>query len=283
MKRWALLTVFLYAVILILFTIPLLLFFGLKWPLGSRSGAGWEWSLSPAEAMAMYRQWGYWVWLLVLVGAQLVLLLVPLGAAERRLKPRRPLFLPIVTAAFLLANLLFSGMLAIACGIFGDDTSKPLEFLAELAGTALGRVPLLGNATDVVGPPGGERLVLLVVVGLIVLLWLIWALLFYEFGRADEPAALGRRLTRWLLRGSILELLVAVPSHIAVRSREECCAPVGSFWGIVCGFSVMLLAFGPGAFFLYAERCRRLRPGAGSSPSQPSRADAVERDSTRPR
>ena len=260
MKRWALLTVLLYAAILILLSVPMLLFFGLKWPLGSRSGGAWEWSLSPAEAVGMYRQWGYWVWLAVLVVAQLALLLVPLGVAERRPKPRRPLLVPVITAGFLLANLLLSGTLAVLCAIFGDDAFKPFEFLGDLTGTALGNVPLLRAAMDVFGPPGEDHLILLVVLGMMVLLWLIWGLVFYELAKADEPEALCNRLTRWLLRGSILELLVAVPSHIAVRSRDECCAPVGSFWGIVCGLSVMLMAFGPGVFFLFVERRRHLRP-----------------------
>ena len=69
-----------------------------------------------------------------------------------------------------------------------------------------------------------------------------------------------KRATRWLLRGSILELLVAVPSHVIVRRRDDCCAPAGTFWGIATGISVMLLCFGPGVFFLFVERCRRLKP-----------------------
>ncbi len=69
---------------------------------------------------------------------------------------------------------------------------------------------------------------------------------------------------KWLLRGSILELLVAVPSHIVVRQRGVCCAPAGTFWGITTGLAVMLLAFGPGVFFLYVARCRRLRPPEAS-------------------
>jgi hypothetical protein len=70
------------------------------------------------------------------------------------------------------------------------------------------------------------------------------------------------------LRGSILELLVAVPSHIVVRHRNDCCAPIGTFWGIVTGISIMLLSFGPGVFFLFVERCQRLHPQT-AQPAQP--------------
>jgi hypothetical protein len=70
----------------------------------------------------------------------------------------------------------------------------------------------------------------------------------------------GLLTTRWLLRGSILELLIAVPSHVLVRRRDDCCAPAGTFWGIATGISVMLLCFGPGIFFLFVARCRKLKP-----------------------
>ena len=84
-------------------------------------------------------------------------------------------------------------------------------------------------------------------------------MLFHRFSKTNDPGALTRRLTQWLVRGSILELLIAVPSHILVRRREDCCAPVATFWGMVTGLSIMLLAFGPGIFFLFVERMKRLR------------------------
>jgi len=98
--------------------------------------------------------------------------------------------------------------------------------------------------------------------GVITLLafWLVWAIIFRNFARADDPDSLLKRSTRWLLRGSILELLVAVPSHIITRRRGDCCAPLGTFWGIATGISVMLLCFGPGVFFLFVERFERLKP-----------------------
>jgi hypothetical protein len=62
-----------------------------------------------------------------------------------------------------------------------------------------------------------------------------------------------------MLRGSILELLIAVPTHIAVRHRNDCCAGFGTFVGLTLGISVMLFSFGPAVFFLYADRWRRRR------------------------
>jgi hypothetical protein len=59
--------------------------------------------------------------------------------------------------------------------------------------------------------------------------WVIWALIFHRFAKSDEPDSLLKRVTRWLLRGSILELLIAVPSHVIVRRRDDCCAPSAHF------------------------------------------------------
>ena len=95
--------------------------------------------------------------------------------------------------------------------------------------------------------------------------WSVWAIIFRRATKSDEPDALLKRITRWLLRGSILELLVAVPSHIIVRRREDCCAPAGTFWGIATGVSIMLLCFGPGVFFLFVERFKRLQPKAAET------------------
>jgi hypothetical protein len=68
------------------------------------------------------------------------------------------------------------------------------------------------------------------------------------------------RQCRYLLRGSILELLVAVPTHIVARYRNYCCAGFLTFVGIAFGVSVMLFSFGPGVFFLFVQRWKRLHP-----------------------
>jgi hypothetical protein len=94
---------------------------------------------------------------------------------------------------------------------------------------------------------------------MMLVLWLVWTVVFRNFAKQDDPDALLKRITRWLLRGSILELLIAVPSHVIVRRRDDCCAPAGTFWGIATGISVMLLCFGPGVFFLFVERFHRLK------------------------
>jgi hypothetical protein len=84
--------------------------------------------------------------------------------------------------------------------------------------------------------------------------------LFYRSSRGANPPDVISRQCRLLLRGSILELLIAVPTHIVARSRDYCCAGAMTFVGLTLGISVMLFSYGPAVFFLYAERWRRLHP-----------------------
>ncbi len=200
MKRWAILTVLLYGVVLALLTVPVVfvLFLG-----KSEQGAVTP-LMSLADVLSWYQEWGYWVWLAVMLAGQALLLLVPVGLAERRLPARRGLWAPILTASFLLANVFFGAILSIECAAFGDGAGSAWEWLGAATSRSIGCA----------------------IASTIVLLWIIWGAVYYRYARADDPQALTKRATRWLLRGSILELLVAVPSHIVVRHRNDCCAPI---------------------------------------------------------
>lgn len=260
MKRWAIVTVILYGSLLLLLSVPLLLLFGLA---KSAPGNTWEWSIRPPDALEVFQTWWFWIVLGVFVVAQAAMLVVPVATAERRPKSRRRLLVPIVTAAFLLANLFFAGLFAVLVAAMGDDASKVIEWPADLTAQTVNQLPAVtGLITDLGFTPNADFFAVINVIGLLLLFWMMWGLIFYHFAKADEPETLMRRATRWLLRGSILELLIAVPSHIIVRNRGDCCAPFSTFWGIVTGISVTLLTFGPGVFFLLAARMRKLRPQA---------------------
>ena len=238
MKRWAVLTVLLYALALLLLTVPVLLIAFGGWGNNGQS-------LALKEAVQIYLHGRYALWLAVLVAGQALLLLLPINIAERRLPPRRPLKVPVIVTGLFLANLLFAGLLAIFCAAFKEEGFGIFGFLT----------PFKANE---VSPSDLQTLVGMIIT--ILVFWFIWAMIFQKFAKSDDPDALLKRSTRWVLRGSILELLVAVPSHIIVRRRGDCCAPIGTFWGIATGISVMLLCFGPGVFFLFVERFERLKP-----------------------
>ena len=239
MKRWAALTVLLYTIVLLLLTVPVLLVTFGGW---AKNGA-----IGLHDALKIYSNWGYWLWLAVLVAGQVLLLLLPINIAERRLPARRPLKVPVIVTGFFLANLLFAGLLAILSAVFKEEGVGLLGYFT----------PFMANQ---VSPSEWDWKTLVGGIITVLAFWLIWAVIFRSFAKSDDPDLLLKRATRWLLRGSILELLVAVPSHIIVRRRGDCCAPLGTFWGIATGISIMLLCFGPGIFFLFVERFQRLKP-----------------------
>jgi hypothetical protein len=104
--------------------------------------------------------------------------------------------------------------------------------------------------------------------GVLLGLWALWTVVFYRINR-DAPAMdVVTRQCRYLLKGSILELLVAVPTHIVARMRDYCCAGFWTFLGIAFGVAVMLFSFGPGVFFLFAARWKRLHPQQTGSGGQ---------------
>jgi hypothetical protein len=258
MKRWAVLVVLLYGLWLLLLTAPLVLLCGLEYSRGDRT---WTAKLGLEEVQELVMHWSYWLWLAVMLAGQALLLLVPIAAAEGRPVRRRKLLVPVVTASLFLANLAFAGLLALLCAFLKDGAFELLSLGARANEDRALAVPAVARGMTAIGlGPRSGLFEVLFILALVVVLWMLWAALFLRGSRDDDPDSLSRRAVRWLLRGSILELLVAVPTHVVVRHRGDCCAPFATFWGIVCGLTVMLMSFGPGVFFLFVERARRLKP-----------------------
>jgi hypothetical protein len=139
-----------------------------------------------------------------------------------------------------MAVILISGIYSIFSAIWGDDV---LDF------------HLMSKEYPIID-----------IIFITLILWIVWSVVFWKFRREDKDGNSFNRLIKWLIRGSILELLVAIPSHVIVRQRNDCCAPGVTFWGITTGLSVMLMAFGPAVFFLFAKRFGRLKPKAENEP-----------------
>jgi hypothetical protein len=232
MKRWAFLTAFIYALALVLLAVPAIVIC-----FSGKNG------FSVAVASTVYREWAYWLWLAVLVAGQALLLLLPINIAEKRQPARRNLKIPVIVGGFFLSLLVVSAALSLLCGFYGDNVPARYNLGYDLG----------GQDNNAIGA-------LLTAVETLLIFWLLWMMILRRATANDDPASLVKRAMRWLLRGSILELLIAVPSHVIVRRRGDCCAPIGTFWGIATGISVMLLCFGPAVFFLFAERFQRLKP-----------------------
>jgi hypothetical protein len=182
------------------------------------------------DMLNMYRGWQFWSVLGIFVLIQASLLLIPVKITNDSYQPRRHIWVPILAAALAFSIVLIGIIWSILVAIWGDDGWEAVCPWVSLAFFAVS--------------------------------WLFWSVLFYRFYRNAEPGALTPRLTAWLLRGSILELLIAVPSHIIVRRRGDCCAPGFTFFGIATGVVIMALAFGPGLFFLFCKRFEKMKPAS---------------------
>ena len=169
--------------------------------------------------------WQLFAFCCIIVNAEVLLLIIPVRIAKKRPKPRRLIWIPVITTAFLFSIIVLGIVLLLATGFLGDAV-----------------------ATTMVAWIG---------IGFIGMNWLIWSLIFYRFTHSCELDSFTNHLMKWLLRGSIVELLIAIPSHIIARHRGDCCAPTITFWGITTGLVVMVIAFGPGIFFLFIERIKR--------------------------
>ena len=186
-----------------------------------------------STVVSIYAEWSYWAWLLIMGLCQAALLLVPVRLAGRRPVSRRSLWPAVLVSGLMMGLLGLGAIFALWELFFTIDHPRTSQAMWGAVGAG-------------------------------VLIWAGWSVLFMRLGRTQTPDDWVARLSRSVLKGSILELLVAVPAHILVRRREQCCAGAMTFVGLVAGFSVMLFSFGPAVFFLFAERWKRLHPAPPS-------------------
>ena len=97
------------------------------------------------------------------------------------------------------------------------------------------------------------------------IVWGGWFVAFRRMAQNRSAPDVLTKVCRALLKGSIAELLIAVPTHIFARNKAYCCAGVMTFIGITFGLSVMLFSFGPAIYYLYKDKWDRLTKRAGSS------------------
>jgi hypothetical protein len=162
---------------------------------------------------------------------QFLLVSLSVDTSDRWLKPRTRIVFSIVVAGLLLAVLTFAAVFSIAVASRGVEA-------VDWAWAVL--------------------------IGALFVPWVIWSIAFYRYSRNTDDVV--SRAVTWLLRGSVLELLIAVPSHVIVRRRNDCCAPAVTAFGIASGIAIMLLSFGPSVLFLFKRRMESLKArGAAAS------------------
>lgn len=171
-----------------------------------------------------YSYWATWICVCVFVFGQILLLGLTVDLTQRRLKPRTHILVSAAVSGLFLGLLSSLATLSMALAIRGDR-------IDDWALSLIRWVPFTA--------------------------WVVWGIVFYRYSRGTADAA--SRAVTWLLRGSVLELLIAIPSHVMVRRRDDCCAPIGTGAGISTGLAIMLLSFGPSVLFLYKKRMDSLK------------------------
>ena len=236
MKQWAFFTVLLYSLLVVLVFSPVIIQLTFLLSNGVLEDvtddffedAGSDDPGMRDKVLEMYKAWQFWIWCGIILLIEASLLLVPVKVTEEATVPKRHIRVTVVTVA-LLFSILFCGFIcSIALAVFGDNIlTDPFVWLF---------------------------------VGFIIIAWILWSYIFFRYAKKMQPEFFVRKGIGWLIKGSVLELLVAVPSHIIVRRREDCCAPGLTSLGIAAGVVIMLIAFGPGLYFLFRARFERMRP-----------------------
>src|SRR5207244_3508088 len=122
MKRWALLVLALYLLIMAALTLPLVEL--AKFP-----------SPKLSEVAEVYVSGPYWFWVGVMLLAQVALLFVPVRIAERRPVTRRSLLLPVITSGLMMGALILGAAYALLEFGFRERTPDWLQYGAmALAG-----------------------------------------------------------------------------------------------------------------------------------------------------
>lgn len=207
MKRWAVLTIVLYVVLLTILIVPLFLV-----------------AADQGEQVNLLKGF-YTLFVPVFILIQFALLLLPTNVVSGRPITRRRVLFSAVIGAIPMAALTVGFFGSIALMIWGENRHHD-----QIYSWSMIAIPTIS--------------------------WCVWALIFHRNYSDTNTKAMIPTITRWLLRASILELIVAIPSHIIARQRDECCAPHFTLLAIATGLSIALASFGPGIFFLFIKKVK---------------------------
>lgn len=95
--------------------------------------------------------------------------------------------------------------------------------------------------------------------GAMAFLWLFWAIIFGLLWRSQTHYTRVGRMAKWLVAGTTLEMLVAVPSHVLVGAQRDCYCVRGTYTGVVFGLMAAMCLFGPAVVLLLARDMVRRR------------------------
>lgn len=242
------------------------------WLILAMSLAPWQqWALPPradGQTPMLWRHPLFLTWFALLALAQGVLLVRVRPGGERP-EARRKLWPAIIAAAFCLGLLTAALVITLSMATLGDEAFGGVQSAAK----AIDKTIPVANADGWLPP--------LLFFGFIGGMWAGWWIVLGPVARNAIPESLPARFLNWILTGSVLELLVAVPCHIICRRREDCCAPILTFWGMATGWALLLLSLGPAVGLLIERRIARKRnERLKSECGQPEGQNAQSMEST---
>jgi hypothetical protein len=214
MRKWGIVISVFYAAIVVVLLVPV----GIL--LADDTGSLHQ--VFAIDLPASYGEWLTWVPIIAVLAGEAILLFLTVDTTQKRLKPRTHLAISVIAGSMLFAMLAFAVFSAVGAAIYSD------KFIDRIWAT--------------------EARVLAIWAGL----WIVWGIIFFISIR--DSTSVTKRMVSWLVKGSVLELLIAVPCHVIVRRRGDCSAPIATSFGIVTGIAVMLLSFGPSVLLLYKKR-----------------------------
>jgi hypothetical protein len=229
MRKWGTVVTAFYALIVVGLLVPVAMH------LADKNSRVLDFNLS--DVLESYRvlldKWILWIPIGIVLVSEALLLFLTVDTSFRRFKPRAHILVSSLVTATLWALLAGAAILSLGYGIYGDDFPDFFErrVFAD---------PALKHGA------GAHMLLCWAAI------WIVWTVVFYLYFRGTNAQM--TRAMSWLIKGSVLELLIAVPSHIAVRRRNQCSAPIATSFGIATGIAIMLMAFGPSILFLFKKR-----------------------------
>ena len=167
-----------------------------------------------------------WSWVAVMGLAQAGLLVVPVRVAAGRPVSKRWVIWPIVASLAVIALMAAAMLPDVAMTLSNTPRDQLYHWTA-----AFGALPVV---------------------------WVTLAVLLVICSGTREPGMFMTRVTRLVLAGSIVELVVAAAFHVLGRMRGQ--EGIGGYLGLVAGFSMMIAAFGPRLFFRLVRRRASLGP-----------------------
>jgi hypothetical protein len=103
----------------------------------------------------------------------------------------------------------------------------------------------------------------------------LWTWIMRRAIASRDPDTVSR-LSRRLLAGTCIELVLALPLYLLVRKRTDCVCAISSFWSIVIGLLGLVWLCGPAGVLLLTQDARReWRKGACGRCGYPLRAGSA--------